>query len=727
MPSYNPFNPESQINANDQNNIFTEPDINAKPNNSGYIPMTQVQDMEHETITQVAPVSENTQSQKTYVQAPPVAPQPARHSTQLDADYTNKNNQPVQSDAGNLNTDFLPKGFEVIQGRAVAEEVIEKSHISSPMKQKKSKKPFNFKEYFKKKWYVVIFGAALIFSLIVGTVAFFLLRKGPDNNPYNNIDVSINAPITSPSGSPSNWTIEVENKEDVAIDNILVKLNFDSAFTFQKAINPQPSKADGSEYTIARLDGAGKGVSKTLISFEGVLTGEIDEVATIDGNISYAPTPLRDTKNSRKELPISKVQTKIVAPEIKVEIKPERNKVENGGQLGVDIVFENLSDRELRDLQFEVNYPTNNAFQFDSGTLAVQNSVILKQPTNGNNMWKLDKLPRLQEGKIRLEGLIQAADGVELSFEVTVSIRNNEGVYQPLSKNKSVVTATSQALVVNTFIEGRTKQKSFASGEELTFIVEFQNRGTTTLRGVEILAAVDDPANLLDYSTIKFVGGDNGNVNNNAIQWRAANNPQLENVTPNTKGTFKFNIKAKAGDKFINQNFTQTQYTLKPRAEARASNADPAFSTGDLYRASSDLEFEQKITEKGACTNQANCKIYTVSWFLKNRQNVVNDVTVSTRSALPVDSWSQDSIKPGAKNNQIKYNPVNGEIAWSVGVLPSYTGIATGPSEISFEIKIVSNNQKEVEMFQATTIRGVDDVTGQIYQKTGPKGTAGRN
>ena len=725
MAQNNPFDPQQPFHPDQQNNVFPEPEQKVNPN-SGYVPITTNPEPEapaNSSENKLKSLAQKNLKTDSQINTPPVLPK----SPDINQDYQTSEVPPQQAtpiEQNAQNVEFQPKGFGVIQPEVILPE------DEKPKKEEVKEEAVTFwtsprmkkiKAFCKKRWYVVFIAASVLIGLIISGVVWLRIRSEVDTNLYTDVKSSIEAPVTSPSGSPSSWIIRVKNNETVPIENIEIDLEFDSSFKFLKPINPQPAVADGTKYSISRLDGLGNGVSETIISFEGILTGNIDEETTMKGSMSYTPSPIKDRANNRKTVLIDPVKTKIIAPEIRVEINPDSDKVENGGDLGVAVVFENLSDRELNDIQVELTYPTNGNYLFSGGSLSVQDEVVLESPSNSNNIWRIDTLPRLKEARVQIDGQVQAADGLTITFDAAVSIRNSDGDFQVLGTSSSDVQVTSQALVIDTFIEGRGNEKTFDPGDTVSFVVDYQNKGTSTVRAVEIISQVDDPANILDYSTLKFVGGDAGNQSNRSVRWRPASNPQLENLTPKARGSLRYTINVKDEEDFINQSLSQTQYTLRPSAQAQAQNVDTAFATGDLYRATGNLEFNQSISEKSDCDDQANCKIFTITWQLSNAQNVVNDIKVQTRSALPPNMWDQSSIVPGSDSSNVFYDPVNGEITWSAGTLQSYTGISNSPKSMSFDVKVVADNINQVEIFRETDIRGVDDVTGQTYEIQGPR------
>jgi hypothetical protein len=593
-------------------------------------------------------------------------------------------------------------------------------------KDTKATSKFNLKkigDWLLAKWWLVLLVVIALAVCVVGAYSFLNKPKGYTPTDFTQVNGRIQAPTSSPSGSPSRWNVVIQNKESVSIQNLKVKLNFDRTFKYTKPINPDPSTPQGDTYDFSSLAAQGQGTSEIIIQFEGVLSGNIDEEAVMSGEITYTPTPLLNTPNNTRSVSISAAKTRITAPEIRIDMTPSEQSVQNGSEVELNINFENLSERELKDLRVRMSYPDRGGFTYLSSQLSLSGSDPKTRPDDGNNVWFINTLPRLQQQNLKVRGNVLGAEGVKQNFSVEIAIKTNNNDYQTLATTSRDVLVTAQPLVISTTINGKDASKSFDPGETLRVDVNYQNKGTTTLKNVEVFAFIDDPADVLDYSTITFDGGYSGNINNRVLQWRGSSNPQLVNLSPQVSGKFTYSVRVKSGESFLKSSLNQTSYTLRPRAQSKAGNVQQVEFAGELYKAKGDLQFEQKITPGKIDPNQANKQTFTITWTLKTRQNKVNDPVVETISNLPPTSWQQSSISPAANADKLSYDPLTGKITWKPGNLESYTGLSSPLVSISFDLIVVApegSSTSNVELFKAAKITGVDDFTGERYDRTGP-------
>jgi hypothetical protein len=625
---------------------------------------------------------------------------------------------PVQN-TSNVQTYTQPQNqyFQVGQQQEAAPVPKSKFNFGSKIDFKK------IQDWMLKKWWLILL-VVIGFSLFgVGLFAIFARPPVP-TGPFNNVIGEIQAPVTSPAGSPGTWRVKVTNNEKVNLENVEIKLKFDKSFRFTKAVNPEPSDTLGTTYSFARIAGNGLGTSEVLIQFEGVLTGQIDEETVMTGDITYTPSPLASQANNRRTIAVAAAKTKITAPEIKLQLVPLNQEVQNGSAAQLTATFENTSGRELKDLQIRFSYPDRNSFAYQSSELNLGAGSLPKTtPDNGNNLWNIPSLPSQQQASLIIRGTLSGADQSKQIFTMEIAIKSGTD-YQVLANTARDITIVSQPLIISAVIEGRDSTKTFAQNENLVVTVNYENKSSKTLQNLEVLGFLDDPAGILDYSTISYVGGASGNLSNKVIQWRSSGNPSFLNVVPQQKGSVSFTIRTKSGGNFINSGLNQTAYTLRPRAQAKATNLEQIETSGDLYKAKGDLEFVQTITNKVVPTNPSNVRTYTVTWSLKTLQNKVNGVVVTTTTNLPPTSWQQASITPASLASQLVYNQDTGLITWNPGDLPAYTGGSNPIVSISFDINYTTGTNATNTLFEAARIVGLDDFTGERYTLQGQAGRA---
>jgi hypothetical protein len=564
-----------------------------------------------------------------------------------------------------------------------------------------------------KRWWLILL-ISLLIALVSVSLYTFVLRQDKPGSDYTNIESRVEGPKTLPSGSPGIWKIVIQNREAVDINQVEIKLTFDKSFKYFKKINPDPIDIAGTSYKFAKLQAAGQGSSDAIISFEGLLNGDIEEDTLMAGEVSYIPEPLSNKPNSRIKVPVLSQKTRITAAEIKAELVTSQPIVQSGNEVELTLKFQNFSEKELSDLRIKFIYP-DKSFVYSSSELTLTSSTSIKlKPDAGNNIWYISSIPRLQTQILKVRGVINGAEGVKQTFFSEIGIKNGSD-YSILQTTPADVTITSQPLLLTTNIENKGQYPFFAPGENLNFSVTYQNKSSQTLNNIEIFASLDDPSDLIDYTTLKY---SDGILSNRVVQWRSSGVKQLESLPPQGKGTLKFTAQVKKENQFIKSGLNQTAYTIKMIAEGKAVNLPQTRFEGYPYKAEGSLTANQEIKRVEDTSLPPTQRLYEVKWNIKTAQNRVNDIIVTTATNLPPSTWNQASVTPTIMSSKISYNPLNGSIIWKPGNVEGYAGVSNPIVSISFRLLVdvtTGGNFRGLQLLKASSGQGIDDVTNKKY------------
>jgi hypothetical protein len=529
---------------------------------------------------------------------------------------------------------------------------------------------------------------------------------------YNDVVSTIEIPNQIAQGSPTKFVLNITNNNPVPIENISVIMDFDEDYQFVRGLNNiTPTSLKGNSYNLGKIDAKETGANKSIIAFEGVLSGIIDKEAFFGGRISY-------TSNQKiYEQPIGKVKTLITSPDVKITFESKDQNVQNGGEAEFIVKIKNVKEKEISDLQLKLDYPGGNAFNYISSdftsNIATQNKTT---PDNGDNIWYIPKLPGLGEQTLILRGKVTTKDNQRISFGANLNLKTAEGSYQNIAKTFKDINITVEPISIKTYINSNNQLSTFAPDERLNFVIEYSNQSQNIIKDAQILGSVDDASGLLDLNSIEFTGGSRAFLSNSQIQWIGNNTPQLATINPSTRGKLEYSIKVKKD--IIKPTLKQSDYTLRPQVKITASNLQEIFTTGPLYKMSSNISFVQKVEKiKPETETQQNRERFRVNWKINTQQNEVDNLIVKTRTSLPASSWQSKSISPFEQSKNINYNSGNGDIQWKVDKIPAYSGLDSSKAfEISFELEFETQpNQREQQLVEAIQISAKDNYTGQGF------------
>jgi|LakMenEpi03Aug12_release.lakeMendotaPanAssembly.Ray.scaffolds.fasta_scaffold43277_7 hypothetical protein len=637
------------------------------------------------------------------VNYPRPLPRPARNINQspahVYAPYSNQQfNQPPAQSVQGFTGPGQPNDFQFQQ----------------PVQKKKS----NFSNFLSKKYIIIAIISSLVaVAALAGFWFFTQPRQTTAEKVYRNVSASILAPKNLAQGSPSEWEITIENKEPVAIANIQVELRFDKDFQYLKELSPKPDNTEGTKYTIARLDETGGRSSVAKIRFEGLLIGNPDIETEMLGTYSYQAEISPGKLGKVTTANIDVTRTKITSPQIDLTLVPTLDEVQNNGEAEFTAKITNRTDQEFRDLRVRMVYPSGqNSFTYTNSEYSSGNTAAPKTtPDNGDNIWDVSRLAGGAENILKVRGRVIGASQAQLTFGVEISIKNQSGEYRVIRQTFKDIRILAQPIKISTKIDGKDNSKVIIAGETLSVTVNYENDSQQTLNNVQITTFINDPANLLDLSSITFKGGERGDIIGNQITWQATRVPQLGSLRPAQKGTLNYSIKVKDATGFLNTNIDQTQYTIRPGVQIKAQNLEQIEVTGDLYKGQGKVEFFQDTPVLKETNPTTNKNVYSFTWRLRSWQNEVTEVAIKTVSPLPPGSWL-DKVTPEANKSSLVYSDVNGEIVWNVGKLESYTGRSAPEISITFEMEIDRGGQT---VLQKPTLTGTDVFTGEKIEISG--------
>lgn len=659
---------------------------------------------------------------------------PGYQQPSTEPQFANTNEQPeIQTVQPIYTTPSSDNGYFTIGGAVNSSE-------SQPIQSKPSmtwtERWSKIQEFLLKRWWLVLLVATSIVAIFIATFAYFVLNGNQTPvGEFSSVSVRLEAPDTLAKGSPGDWKITIENRENTALNNVQVELNFDRSFEFSRAISPSPDRNTGDRYTIARLDPAGQGIFQAVIQFQGITKGNIDEEILMQGQVSYTPEALIRAEaqgrlpqgvSTRKTIPLTPTKTRTTAARINILMNATNESVPNNSQAEFTIKFQNTSEREIRDLRILMNYPQG--FTYTSSELRQDNfSAAKNNPDDGNNIWNVQSLQRLAEQTLVFRGNVTGENNVKLAFRVDMQLKNEDN-WQTIATTTRDVTITARPLSLSAIIDGKGENSFIEAGETLNFTVNYENQGVNALRNVEVSASVQDPANILDWSSLRFNNADgSGNIDNRTVRWSGSNIPQLNTLGVSVKGSLRFSIKTKPKGEFLRTTIPQNQYFLIPQIRGQAQGLQAIEASGQTYKAKGDLQFTQDVQLQPADTAQTNRRRYKVTWNLRTEQNQVNQVIVKTRSSLPTRSFDSlfASIVPDSRKNDLTFNQGSGELIWRVGNVQPYAGISNPVATISFDIIVEINVDTGIaanSLYEAVTITGTDDYTGEQYTRQGSEG-----
>jgi Domain of unknown function DUF11 len=563
---------------------------------------------------------------------------------------------------------------------------------------------------FIKKFPFVLPVAALAIISIFGTVLWFVFNTAPTTK-NNNVTVQIQAPKEIPIGSTREWVITVKNSNKVPIFDTRVNLLLDQNFKYQRDTSTNSSFDQKSTTYFLKTLAAEE---TRIIRFEAQVLGAIQETSTLQVKLQFSPQSTKG--NEFYEILSDKTTTTIVSSDINASITKESELVEVNSNTSITFKFENISDKDIENIRIRGIFPSDQDFAYSSSKLDQGSVGVLTKPTESNNIWVINKLPKKAIYSLTVSGKVLPSAKTEVPFTFEIASLSAEKEWKK---------------IIETYI-AETKE-FFKPSAVLTIIVEYENKSTKSIPNIELTSSINDPAGLLDYTKLAGATG-TPNITGKTVVWKGANLSDLVSLSPGVKGSVKYTIPVKSKELALNSSFEQDRYVLQPVAEARQDNKQSISATSQLvYKLEGGMNFVQKqeeikdIKQTVFGNDTLPFKVVRVTWEFTTLQNEITSLEAKSSTTLtslfePV--WNPLSISPADYLDKVLYGQT-GDIVFRQDTLPNYLGISKTKLVVSFDIKVpdssaINGNYGTVAVLGKTTVTAKDAITAQDYKFESP-------
>jgi len=384
----------------------------------------------------------------------------------------------------------------------------------------------------------------------------------------------------------------------------------------------------------------------------------------------------------------------------------------------LEIAFQNNLDKEIYGLELKINLP--------------EEYEILNSQPEIDNFQKifLKKLSSKEKRKITLRGIIKGE--IYQIYPFSTEIGLNRGEFISLEKKEGEIPLGPSPLSIDISLENEDDNAIFHLGDEISYIISYQNRAETALSDVIVRAHLDtEETKLLDFSSLSTDGY--FDLKTKTITWNAGNHPSLKVLKPNQKDEVRFQIKLK--DNFpLNElkNSKGKNFVLKIKSEIETPTVPYDIEAEKL---SNSTEQENKVADKidfvcqilfrdakSGFLNKGPFPVrvgqstqFTFHFIIKNYANDLEKVKIFADLAEGV-TWLNKF-----KNNSwpdFNYQERISRIYWQAEEIPAWQGIFSEEVHLIGQISFTpqpSQRGKAPFFLKNIHLRAKDSFTGQIY------------
>ncbi len=551
-----------------------------------------------------------------------------------------------------------------------------------------------------------LFLGSLIFFICALSIGALLIYNGKNIISANNIDITINGPITVAGGDPINFDVQVNNKNNVTLEAVDLLVEFPAGTVDAK----ERSKELRQFKELMNDIGPGDTGQKRV---DAVLYGEENSKRQIKVNVSYK------VAGSNAVFKKTKIYEVLISSSpLSIAVNSYRE-VTSGQEFGVEVTLSSNSSDVIKNLILRVEYP----FGF---TLT---STDVKAEGN-KSLWKIGDIPPHGKKVVRFKGNLEGQDGEARIFRFTAGAQS---LQRPGTIGTEYIAAMKEISIQKPFISTAITFDNDANSSD--YIGTFNVPVKATLSWFNNLPiAINDGELKVKISGNAYdklaVSPGSGYYRDNEIVWNKLTTPTLGSVGAGENGSINFN--------FIPHNFsTPSRAVTNPSVTLEVSVSGKRLGENNVpenvissakrtIKISSNLSLISQLNRTtGAFENSGPIPpkaeqqtTYTVTWIVDNTVNTVSGAQV--RALLPVYVKWLGKVSPSGED--ITYN-ANGEVVWRVGNVDTFTQNNGRRRQVSFQIAFnpsVSQINQVPFLVQDTSLSGLDDFTGVTLSATQP-------
>lgn len=546
------------------------------------------------------------------------------------------------------------------------------------------------------------------FFLIAVSIALIYFFKGSNLLSANNIDISVEGPVSLSGGETLNVDIIITNNNDAAIEfaDLLIEYPEGSyANTESQEALPRIRKSLGKI-------NARETVRETA---SAVLFGESNTEKNIQITLEFRLEGSNATLEKKKEYRIGITSSPV---DVAIDMLKEAN---SGQEVEAAVRLKSNSSTPLKGLVFSIDYPFG--FRFKDAN---------PKPQYDNKMWVLGDLAPSAERVIKIKGILEGQDEEEKIFRVyagTQSERDPRALGITYNSVSRSIFIKKPFLAIDMVIDNDTANEYVSSsGKIVRADVLWENNLPTKIIDGQIQVKLRGDI-INRYSIAVGNGGFYRSVDDTIVWDSKSGNEALAVIEPGEKGSANFSFSfeplvSKDGRKA----FANPEVTIEVTARGRRvsdTNVPEEINTvankkikveSSFNLASRAVYFAGPLKNTGPLPPKVNQETtYTIIWTITNSSNDVSSAAV--RATLPTYVRWLGVVSPNSED--VTYNEIGGEVVWNAGAVPAGTGINRAAREVAFQVSFlpsISQLNQSPLLTSEIAISGNDNFTKTVLR-----------
>ncbi len=524
---------------------------------------------------------------------------------------------------------------------------------------------------------------SIIFCVLAIGVGSYLFFNGSNLISGNNIDITIDGPVSIPGGEPVSFDVTVVNKNNVDLQVVDMAVDFPTG----SADPANPSKELKEYRQLIGNIATGATAHETI---QALLFGEENLQKEISVTLTYS------IKGSTSVFTKTKTYAVILnSSPINMTVNTFKE-ITTGQVFDMKVDIKSNSQQILHSLALQATYPFG--YTFVSSDL---------KPLSDNASWIIGDLPPGAERIITIHGMLKGEDGDTRSFHFIIGAQNSttgngvQGSTGIASIGTEYTTVQQDISIQKPFLslklavddDSTTADVNSRFGVTHTIKVNYFNNLTVPISNVQLSVHLSGSA--YDRGSVQAEQGYFQSATDD-ITWNQQTTPALSSVAAGDSGQVEFIISAKdmstSGRGVVDPVVTITANASGDRAQESQVPETLKVITSRSIKVSSAISLSGRVlrtvgpfTNTGPIPPQVDKPTtYTIVWTANNTTNPVNNTEVT--ASLPAYVKWLGIFNPS--NEDVSYDVNTGVVTWNVGNLAAYANSASQRREIYFQVSI---------------------------------------
>ena len=552
-----------------------------------------------------------------------------------------------------------------------------------------------------------IFIASVLFCFAAIGIGAYLFLNGANLISANNIDVTINGPISVDGGTPISFDVVATNNNNVPLQTVDMSVDFPAGTT-----DPTDPTSVLQNYRKLIGDMPTGGVSHQTVN--AIMFGEENTQKEITVTLTYS------VKGS------TAIFTKVKTYDVLISSSPlsvnvsSFDQITSGQQFDLKVVLKSNSSQILKNVLVKATYP----FGFTYSSASVK-------PLSDNQTWKIGDLPPGASKTITITGKLDGQDTDTRVFHFYVGAQSTNdpktiGTQYGLA-DKSM-TIQKPFISLNVGVDNDQTNGDYVGkfGQSNQVQITWFNNLSTAVSNVQIVAKLSGTA----YDKTRILPS-SGNFQSatDQIVWNQQTNPELASIAPGGSGSVSFSVtpvdRSTLNNQIINPVFNITAGVSGDRKSETNVPQNLTSVTSRNIRIASNATFTGRIVRsQGPFANigpippkAEKSSTYTVVWIVDNTSSAVGKAQVT--ATLPSYVTWLGNYSPTSEN--VTYDKNSGTITWAIGNVDTYTVNTSHRRELDFQISLnpsIAQVGQLVNLVNQANFMAVDTFTNSSIQGT---------